>query len=132
MRKNFWKRKKGKSSLRDFNLRGDKYSNGETTLQILEENILPDTLYLLDEPEVSLSPQNQVKLAEQINQMARYLGVQFVIATHSPFMLGILEAKIYNLDTKTYQIQKWTELEHVKYFYQFFEARKEEFQEKQF
>ena len=127
MRKNFWKRKKGKSSLRDFNLRGDKYSNGETTLQIL-----PDTLYLLDEPEVSLSPQNQVKLAEQINQMARYLGVQFVIATHSPFMLGILEAKIYNLDTKTYQIQKWTELEHVKYFYQFFEARKEEFQEKQF
>ncbi len=101
-------------------------------MQILEENILPDTLYLLDEPEVSLSPQNQVKLAEQINQMARYLGVQFVIATHSPFMLGILEAKIYNLDTKTYQIQKWTELEHVKYFYQFFEARKEEFQEKQF
>ena len=128
MRKNFWKWKKGKSSLRDFNLRGDKYSNGETTLQILEENILPDTLYLLDEPEVSLSPQNQVKLAEQINQMARYLGVQFVIATHSPFMLGILEAKIYNLDTKDYQVQNWSELENVRYFYEFFEKRKKEFE----
>lgn len=97
-------------------------------MQILEENILPDTLYLLDEPEVSLSPQNQVKLAEQINQMARYLGVQFVIATHSPFMLGILEAKIYNLDTKDYQVQNWSELENVRYFYEFFEKRKKEFE----
>lgn len=66
------------------------------------------TLYLdyLDESEVSLSPQNQVKLAEQINKMSRYLGVQFIIATHSPFMLGILNAKISNLDTNDYKVQK--------------------------
>ena len=34
--------------------------------------------------------------AEEINRMSRYLGVQFIIATHSSFMLGILNAKIYN------------------------------------
>ena len=89
-------------------------------MNILEEEIEPDKLYLLDEPEVSLSPQNQVKLAEKINEMARYLGVQFIIATHSPFMLGILDAKIYNLDTKTYKVQSWNELENVRYFYDFF------------
>ena len=65
----------------------EKYSNGETSIQYFEEILAPDALYLLDEPEVSLSPQNQVKLAESINKMARYLGCQFVIATHSPFML---------------------------------------------
>lgn len=97
-------------------------------MQILSDNILPDHLYLLDEPEVSLSPQNQVQLANELNEMARYLGVQFIIATHSPFMLGILEAKIYNLDTKNYQVQKWTELDNVRYFYEFFEKRRGEFE----
>lgn len=106
----------------------NKYSNGETTMQILENNIEPDNLYLLDEPEVSLSPQNQVKLAEEINKMARYLGIQFIIATHSPFMLGILNAKIYNLDTVDYKVQKWSELENVRYFYEFFRNRKNEFE----
>lgn len=98
----------------------DKYSNGEMTLQLFEDNIEPDNIYLLDETEVSLSPQNQVKLAEEINKMARFLVVQFIIATHSPFMLGILNAKIYNLDTINFKVQKWTELENVKYFYDFF------------
>ena len=97
-------------------------------MQIIEDTLEPDKLYLLDEPEVSLSPQNQVKIAEQINQMARYLDIQFIIATHSPFMLGILNAKIFNLDTKNYKIQKWTELENVKYFYNFFKDRMNEFE----
>ena len=44
-------------------------------------------------------------------------------------MLGILEAKIYNLDTKNYEIQKWTQLENVKYFYEFFKKREKEFEE---
>ena len=97
-------------------------------MQILEDNIDADSLYLLDEPEVSLSPQNQVKLAEKINEMSKYLGVQFIIATHSPFMLGILNAKIYNLDTNDFKIQKWSELENVRYFYDFFKNKQNEFE----
>ncbi len=118
---------KGRIQLERIRFAQEKYSNGETTLQILEDSIEPDGLYLLDEPEVSLSPQNQVKLAKEINKMARYLGVQFIIATHSPFMLGILDSKIYNLDTEDYKIQKWSELENVRYFYDFFKNRKNEF-----
>ena len=125
--KEFLKTKEGGKQFARFEFAQDKYSNGETTMQILEDNILPDTLYLLDEPEVSLSPQNQVRLAEEINKMSRYLGVQFIIATHSPFMLGILNAKIYNLDTEDYKVQKWSELENVRYFYEFFKSRKNEF-----
>ena len=96
--------------------------------RITNNNIYPFNILKNKEPEVSLSPQNQVKLAEEINKMARYLGVQFIIATHSPFMLGILNAKIYNLDTQDYKIQKWNELENVRYFYDFFKSRKNEFE----
>ncbi|MDO5557913.1 MAG: AAA family ATPase [Clostridia bacterium] len=119
---------RGEIQLERFKFEQDKYSNGETTMQILNENIEADNLYLLDEPEVSLSPQNQVKLAEEINEMARYLGIQFIIATHSPFMLGILNAKIYNLDTNSFEIQEWNELQNVKYFYEFFKERKKQFE----
>lgn len=98
----------------------EKYSNGETTLQVLEDSIYPDSLYLLDEPEMSLSPQNQVLLAEKINEAARYLSCQFIIATHSPFMLGTLQGKIFNLDTRDFAESRWSDLENVQYFYEFF------------
>lgn len=102
----------------------EKYSNGETAMQLLMDAFMPDQLYLLDEPEVSLSPENQVKLAEEINKMARFLGCQFIIATHSPFMLGTLQAKIYNLDCECMEEAQWYELEHIRYFYEFFEKHR--------
>ena len=105
----------------------EKYSNGETSLQYFEEYLLPDALYLLDEPEVSLSPANQVKLAEEINKLARFLNCQFIIATHSPLMLGTLNAKIYNIDTDDYRLVKWSQLENVRYFYEFFKKHEDEF-----
>ena len=111
-----------------YNVFREKYSNGETYLQYFEEYLQPNALYLLDEPEVSLSPENQVALAEEINKMARLLQCQFIIVTHSPFMLGTLNAKIYNLDTKEYDIAKWSELENVRYFYDFFKKHEKEFE----
>lgn len=106
----------------------EKYSNGETTLQMLEDFIEPDGLYLLDEPEVSLSPENQVVLAEKLNRMARFLGCQFIVATHSPFVLGTLQGRIYDLDSREWEEKEWTELENVRYFWRFFEGRRGEFE----
>lgn len=105
----------------------EKYSNGETAMQMLTDILEPDNLYLLDEPEVSLAPQNQVKLAEEINQCARFLGCQFIIATHSPFMLGTLQAKIYNLESTEVEEDKWYELKNVRYFYEFFDKNRKYF-----
>lgn len=120
--------KGGSSPLANILFNQEKYSNGETAMQLLYDDMMPDTLYLMDEPEVSLSPQNQVKLANQINKYARLLGCQFIISTHSPFMLGTLNAKIYNLDLEDMAEVRWTELENVKYFYDFFRKHKEEFE----
>ena len=55
------------------------------------------------------------------------LQCQFIIATHSPFMLGTLHAKIYNLDTKDYEVSKWSDLDNVRYFYDFFKKHENEF-----
>ena len=106
----------------------EKYSNGETTLQMLDDYIEPDALYLLDEPEVSLSPENQAILAENLNKLARFLNCQFIISTHSPFMLGTLHAKIYNLYSSELEEAKWTELENMRYFFDFFQKHKGEFE----
>ncbi|MBY0012086.1 AAA family ATPase [Paenibacillus typhae] len=102
----------------------EKYSNGETSMQFFEEYLLPGQLYLLDEPETSLSPANQIKLAEQINELARFLDSQFIIATHSPFVLGTLQAKIYNLDANPLQTAEWYELDNVRFFQQFFDKHR--------
>ena len=106
----------------------EKYSNGETTMQMLDDYMTMDALYLLDEPEVSLSPANQVALADKINMMARLLSCQFIISTHSPFMLGTLNAKIYNLDNKDREEARWSELDNVRYFYEFFKRHEGAFE----
>ncbi len=119
--------KQGRKQQKYIEYAQEKYSNGETALQFFDDMIIPDALYLLDEPEVSLSPANQVKMAEEINKMSRLLGCQFIIATHSPFLLGTLNARIYNIDTYDYRISKWHELENVRYFYEFFRKHEKEF-----
>ena len=40
-----------------------------------------------------------------------------------------LNAKIYNIDTKEYDVVKWNELENVQYFYNFFKKHEQEFEE---
>lgn len=102
-------------------------SNGENAFEFFLEKVRGGALYLLDEPENSLSAKWQAKLATYLEGMARFEGCQFVIATHSPFLLGIRGAKIYDLDTAGVPVRKWTELENVREFFGFFKEREEEF-----
>ena len=63
-------------------------SNGESALAVFSERIRENALYLLDEPENSLSPERQLELARFLHDSARFYNCQFVIATHSPFFAG--------------------------------------------
>lgn len=102
-------------------------SNGENAFEFFMEKVQGNALYLLDEPENSLSAKWQVKLASYLEGMARFENSQFVIATHSPFLLGIHGAKIYDLDSPGVPVRKWTELENVREYYDFFRSREDEF-----
>lgn len=56
--KKFLASKEGRKQEEYIKFAQEKYSNGETSIQYFEEYLQPDALYLLDEPEVSLSPAN--------------------------------------------------------------------------
>ena len=102
-------------------------SNGETALCFFEKKLLDNTLYILDEPENSLSPIFQLKLKDILQDLAKNCGCQFIIATHSPFLLSLDNAKIYNLDAKPVTINKWYELENCKVYYDFFKKNEQYF-----
>lgn len=104
-------------------------SNGESALQFFTQSIGEGGLYLLDEPENSLSASRQMELAEFLAQSARFFGCQLVISTHSPFLLAIPEAKIYDLDGKPPRARRWTELENVRLYRDFFRRHEDAFRE---
>lgn len=103
------------------------YSNGENAFRYFIEKIEENGLYILDEPENSLSPKRQLELVEFIEDAALYLGCQFIISTHSPFILAMRGAKIYDLDEDPVDVKRWTELENVRTYYEFFKQREDEF-----
>ena len=102
-------------------------SNGETALDFWQNEIQDNSLYIIDEPENSLSAENQLRLKSFIEESARFYNCQFIIATHSPFLLALNEAKVYDLDSIPVVSKKWTDLENVKVYYQFFEEHSNEF-----
>lgn len=103
------------------------YSNGESAFIYFSEKITENGLFLLDEPENSLSPAKQRELVKYIEDSARFFGCQFIISTHSPFVLSMRGAKIYDLDAEPVDIKNWTELENVKEYYRFFKEHEREF-----
>ena len=103
------------------------YSNGENGFKYFTDAIQPGGLYLLDEPENSLSAEMQLELMQYILGMARFYECQFLMSTHSPFILSIPFAKIYNMDEDPVKTCKWTELPNVRIFYDFFKDHEEEF-----
>lgn len=103
------------------------YSNGENGFRYFISKIEENGLYILDEPENSLSPKRQIELVKFIEDHSRYLNCQFIIATHSPFILSIRGAKIYDLDENPVDIKRWTELENVREYYDFFKEHENEF-----
>lgn len=103
------------------------HSNGENALMYFTEKIKENALYLLDEPENSLSAANQLELVKFLENSARFFGCQFVIATHSPFLLSMRGAKIYDMDENPVDIKLWTEVETVRIYYDFFRKHEKEF-----
>lgn len=106
------------------------WSNGESALMFWEREIKEDSIYILDEPENSLSAENQLKLKKFIEDSVRFFNCQFIISTHSPFLLKLMDAKIYDLDENPIKTKKWTELSNVLVYYNFFKEYEDEFNKK--
>ncbi len=103
-------------------------SNGESALSLFVDAIHDNALYILDEPENSLSPENQLQLKYFLEDSVRYHGCQFIISTHSPFLLSLKGANIYDIDSVPAVTKKWTELECVKVYKAFFDENAYKFE----
>ena len=98
-------------------------SNGESAFLYFTEHIKENALYILDEPENSLSTMLQKELAAFLSDSARFFGCQLIISTHSPFLLAMNGAKIYDLDASPAAERAWTELESVRIYKELFNEK---------
>jgi predicted ATPase len=91
----------------------DARSHGEAFLNFFQQRLVPQGLFLLDEPEAALSPQRQLALLAMIFDLVAE-GAQFVIATHSPILLAFPNARIYSFDESPIAEVAWDQTEHVR------------------
>lgn len=90
----------------------DANSHGQSFLKLFQSRFVPGGLYLLDEPEAPLSPQSQLALIAMIGDMVAQ-DSQFIIATHSPILLGLPGALIYSCDRTPLEAVPFDQLDHV-------------------
>lgn len=102
-------------------------SNGESSLMFWEKEIKENGIYILDEPENSLSAENTLKLKTFIEESVRFFNCQFIISTHSPFLLNLNEAVIYDLDKKDFVPVKYGDIPSVRTYYEFFKSNEGKF-----
>lgn len=77
-------------------------SHGESFLALFVHRLQTrrKALYLLDEPEAALSPTRQLALLRILWDHEQQGSAQFIIATHSPILLGYPDAGILSFDHK--------------------------------
>jgi predicted ATPase len=86
-------------------------SHGESFLAVFLDRFCGGGLYLLDEPEAALSPSRQLSVLVRMQDLVRQHS-QFVIATHSPILMGFPGADILLLDESGICRVEYEETEH--------------------
>lgn len=96
-------------------------SHGESFLSLFLNRFNGRAIYLLDEPEAALSPQRQLTFMKVIHDLVTEEDCQFIMATHSPILLGYPEATILSFDEGKIQEIDYEMTDHyqiTKYFLQ--------------
>lgn len=81
--------------LQFYNGKFSELSHGQAFLKLFKR--FNSGLFLLDEPESALSPQNQLALMRLIYDLEKDDKSQFIILTHSPILMMYPNAEIYQI-----------------------------------
>lgn len=87
-------------------------SHGESFFSLFQHRFNGNAIYLLDEPEAALSPMRQLAFLTLIHDLVKEENVQFIIATHSPILLGYPDAVIYQFDERGIEQVTYEQTEH--------------------
>jgi predicted ATPase len=99
----------------------DARSHGEAFLDLLRTRLVPQGLFLMDEPEAALSPQSQLAFLAMVKEGV-HQGGQFIIATHSPILMAIPGARIFLFDEGRIRTARFEELDSVSLVRDFLQA----------
>ncbi|MFX3632052.1 MAG: AAA family ATPase [Candidatus Pristimantibacillus sp.] len=87
-------------------------SHGQAFLSLFMNRFGGRGIYLLDEPESALSPQNQLAFMRTIWDLERDSKAQFIIATHSPILLAYPGAQILSFDESPIAPVEYEQTDH--------------------
>lgn len=89
-------------------------SHGESFLALFQNRLecSARAIYLLDEPEVALSPTRQLAFLRILREWQRSGQVQAIIATHSPILMALPGADLLSLDGGALHPVRLEETEH--------------------
>ena len=93
-------------------------SHGQAVMRLLRHRFRAGGVYLLDEPEAALAPETQLEVIARIVKLCRG-GARFVLATHSPLLMAIPDALIYELGAAGVARRSYQELDHVRLYRRF-------------
>lgn len=87
-------------------------SHGEAFLSLFMNRFTARGIYLLDEPEAALSPARQLAFLRIMHDLTQQVDSQFIIATHSPILLGFPGAQIIDFDSIPIKEIEYEETDH--------------------
>ncbi len=93
-------------------------SHGEGFLSFFKVRMHQKGIYLFDEPETPLSPVNQYQLVVLITDLVQN-GSQVILATHSPILMALKDAKIYNFTKDSIDEIEYKDIESVQFMKHF-------------
>lgn len=103
----------GHSAYRSYNgISLNEQSHGQAFLTFFTNRFGKKGIYLLDEPESALSPQNQLVFLRIIWELEQTGQAQFVIATHSPILMAYPRAKLLNFSDSQVREIEYEDTEH--------------------
>ena len=97
-------------------------SHGEAFFALFDNRFHGNGLYILDEPEAALSPNRQLTFLNRMHELIAQKS-QFIIATHSPIILGYPHAIIYQISKNGVERVAYDDTEHVQVTRQFLNHR---------
>jgi predicted ATPase len=104
-------------------------SHGESFLSLFVNRFNRKAIYLLDEPEAALSPQRQLSFLKILHDLTAHGDCQFIIATHSPILLGYPDATIFSFDEGKIEEIDYEMTDHYKITKYFLQHRERMLQE---
>jgi predicted ATPase len=104
-------------------------SHGQAFLTFFENRFSKKGLYLLDEPESALSPQNQLAFMRIVWELEQSEQAQFIMATHSPILMSYPNARILQFTDAGIESVAYEETEHYTLTKDFLNHRERYFRE---